>query len=338
MASEDSKDDHRKMRRLLEALDSPKGALVSTFIIFIILSVDSYLYFTHYLPSPSPAPTDGGLARLTATSSDSPRHPVLVSAGDIADSTMEASETATLVSRRPDATVLTLGDSVYERGARGEFNKYYAPTWGKFKNRTKPAVGNHEYETPNAAGYFAYFGKAAGKPTEGYYSFERGDWHLIALNSNCAEVGGCGVSSPQGQWLKADLAKNQSKCTLAYFHHPLFTSGEDRPGVSEVKPLWETLYKSGAEVVLNGHDHNYQRFAPQDPEGRVNSQRGLREIVVGTGGRLHYPIGNPIANTQAYNDHTFGVLKLTLHPISYEWKFIPVAGERFTDSGSARCH
>ena len=173
---------------------------------------------------------------------------------------------------------------------------------------------------------------------KGYYSYELGSWHIVALNSNCEEVG-CGASSPQLRWLKADLAKEDAKsCTLAYFHYPLFSSGKYRPGIREVKPLWEALYAADADVVLNGHDHNYQRFAPQDPNGKADPQRGIREFVVGTGGRSHYPILFPIANSEVYNDETYGVLTLAPRPAGYEWRFLPAEGETFTDSGSAKCH
>ncbi|MDQ3863665.1 MAG: metallophosphoesterase, partial [Actinomycetota bacterium] len=185
---------------------------------------------------------------------------------------------------------------------------------------------------------FGYFGEAAGNSSEGYYSYDLGNWHLIALNSNCSDVGGCDAFSPQVRWLKADFAKSRRKCTLAYFHHPLFTSGKYRPGIPAVKPLWEALYSAGADVVLNGHDHNYQRFAPQDPEARADPEGGIREFVVGTGGKSHYQIKIPLPNSQAQNDDTYGVLKVTLHPQSYDWRFVPVEGETFTDSGHGRCH
>ena len=172
----------------------------------------------------------------------------------------------------------------------------------------------------------------------GYYSYDLGSWHLVALNSNCVDVGGCDAASPQGRWLENDLADDRRKCTLAYFHYPLFSSGKYAPGIPDVKPLWETLYSAGADVVLNGHDHNYQRFAPQDPEGESDPERGIREFVVGTGGESHYAVERHIANLQTYNDDTFGVLRLTPHPSSYDWKFVPVAGETFADSGTASCH
>jgi 3',5'-cyclic AMP phosphodiesterase CpdA len=174
---------------------------------------------------------------------------------------------------------------------------------------------------------------------KGYYSYDLGAWHLVALNSNCGEVLRCGPGSPQGRWLEEDLAANDEEaCTLAYFHHPLFTSGSYRPGIERMERLWEILYAADVDVVLNGHDHNYQRFAPQDPEGRADPEEGIRQFVVGTGGRSLYQISQPIANTEVYNDDTYGVLELTLHPKRYDWEFVPVEGETFSDSGVARCH
>jgi hypothetical protein len=267
---------------------------------------------------------------------------VVVAAGDIASCDGRGDEATAKLLGGIHGTILVLGDEAYPRGTAEDFDKCYGSTWGRFKDRTKPIPGNHEYETLNAEGYFGYFGKAAGNVEEGYYSFDLGDWHLIALNSNCTEVGGCDASSPQVRWLKADLAKDDESCTLAYFHHPLFTSGKYRPGIPEVRPLWETLYKAGADVVLNGHDHNYQRFAPQDPGGRADPERGIREFVVGTGGRSHYaivyPLSDPVANGEVQNDDTYGVLKLTLQPGGYEWQFVPVEGGTFTDHGQGRCH
>jgi hypothetical protein len=263
---------------------------------------------------------------------------IVVAAGDIAMCYNTGDEATAKLLGNIGGTVLTLGDNVYEDGTLQEFADCYGPSWGRYKDRTKPSPGNHDYHTEGAEGYFGYFGEAAGEPGKGYYSYNLGAWHLVALNSNCEFVGGCGTGSAQVRWLKNDLTYNRQKCTLAYFHHPLFTSGKYRPGIPEVKSLWEALYAAGADVVLNGHDHNYQRFAPQDPEGQADPERGIREFVVGTGGKSHYAISLPIANTQVYNDHTYGVLKLTLRPKSYDWRFIPVEGAQFTDSGSARCH
>jgi hypothetical protein len=239
---------------------------------------------------------------------------------------------------------LTLGDNAYEDGTAADFRECYDPSWGKYKARTKPAPGNHDYSggeagVGSAKGYFGYFRKAAGYPSKGYYSYNLGRWHLLSLNSNCAEVGHCVSSSLQMRWLKANLAANSNKrCTLAYFHHPRFSSGVEHGSIEEVKPLWDALYAAGVDVVLNGHEHNYERFAEQDPNGRADPQRGIREFVVGTGGESHYPIFEPIANSEVHNDHTYGVLKLTLHPKGYEWRFVPAGGGTFTDSGSARCH
>ena len=270
-----------------------------------------------------------------------PRPPsgkVIVAVGDIAScSSTDDEATANLVGGIKGSTVLTLGDEAYPEGTTEEFDKCYKPTWGRFEDRTKPVPGNHEYNTKEAKGYFNYFGKVAGEPDKGYYSYDLDGWHIVALNSNCEEVG-CGASSPQVRWLEVDLAKDAKSCTLAYFHYPLFSSGEYRPGIHEVKPLWEALYAADADVVLNGHDHNYQRFAPQDPNGKADPKRGIREFVVGTGGRSLYPIGEPIANSEVDNDETYGVLTLAPHPDDYEWRFLPVEGETFTDSGSARCH
>jgi acid phosphatase type 7 len=267
---------------------------------------------------------------------------VVVAAGDIASCSGTGDEaTAKLVGGIDASTVLTLGDGAYPDGSAEDFQECYDPTWGQFEGRTKPSPGNHEYYTQGAQGYFDYFGKAAGNPDEGYYSYDLGDWHLIALNSNCGEGEiRCGPGSAQVQWLKDDLASNDDKrCTLAYFHYPLFSSGKYRPGIPKMKPFWEALYSAGADVVLNSHDHNYQRFALQDPEGRADPEGGIRQFVVGTGGsKSHYEILDPIANTEVYNDNTYGVLKLTLRPEGYEWRFVPVEGEAFTDSGSARCH
>jgi hypothetical protein len=270
----------------------------------------------------------------------SPSPPVVVAAGDIADCRTEGDEaTARLVGGIDGSTVLTLGDNAYPQGTAEDFDGCHAPTWGRFKNRTKPVPGNREYYTQEAAGYFDYFGEAAGEPGRGYYSYDLGEWHLVALNSNCEKVGGCGASSPQLRWLEADLAANKDKrCTLAYMHHPRFSSGEELGNTPWVKPLWEALYEGGAEVVLSANEHNYERFAPQNPGGRADPQRGIRGFVVGTGGRVHYPIVDPIANSEVHNDETYGVLKLTLRPEGYEWRFVPVEGETFTDSGSARCH
>jgi hypothetical protein len=270
--------------------------------------------------------------------------PVVVAAGDIASCSSKGDEATAHLLARIHGRVLTLGDNAYEDGTAADFRECYDPSWGKYKARTKPAPGNHDYSGGEAAigtakGYFGYFRKIASDRATGYYSYNLGQWHLLSLNSNCAEVGHCDSSSPQMRWLKANLAANHDeRCTLAYFHHPRFSSGVEHGSIEEVKPLWDALYAAGVDVVLNGHEHNYERFAEQDPNGRADPQRGIGEFVVGTGGESHYPIFEPIANSEVHNDHTYGVLKLTLHPKGYEWRFVPAGGGTFTDSGSARCH
>jgi hypothetical protein len=239
--------------------------------------------------------------------------------------------------------VLPLGDLQYEVGAYADFLLSYDLSWGRVKQITRPVPGNHEYNTPGAAGYYDYFNGIGnqtgpgGDRSRGYYSYDLGSWHLIALNSNCGAIGGCGSSSPQGRWLADDLAASKTSCTLAYWHHPLFSSGEYRPGVDAGRPLFQQLYDSGADVVLNGHDHIYERFASQDPNG-VSDARGIRQFIVGTGGKNHYPQGAPVPNSEVRNSTSYGVLALTLHRSSYEWKFVPAAGDTFTDSGSEGCH
>ena len=206
----------------------------------------------------------------------------LVGAGDIASCDYTAdSATARLVGRIP-GTVFTLGDNAYPDGTIKQFRNCYDPTWGKYKKRTKPSVGNHEYRTPDASGYFNYFGARAGAPSKGYYSYRRGSWHIVVLNSNCEKVGGCGKRSPQGRWLRNTLANHQARCTLAYFHHPLYSTG-DNTATPQVKPFWRILYDRGADVILSGHAHRYERFAPITPAGVRNAEKGIRQFVVGTG-------------------------------------------------------
>jgi acid phosphatase type 7 len=238
----------------------------------------------------------------------------------------------------PDATVYTLGDNAYESGTLSEFQAYYDPTWGTFKARTHPSVGNHEYNTAGASGYFDYFGAAAGNRGEGWYSYDVGKWHLIALNANCSIVN-CAPTSTQTTWLKNDLASHTNSCTLAYWHQPLFSSGQ-HGNDSSVKPFWDQLYASGADVVLNGHDHMYERFAPQNPSGSADSANGIREFVVGTGGRDLYQWGTIKPNSQFRDNQHHGVLKLVLHDGSYDWQFIDTSSATggVLDSGTGQCH
>lgn len=270
--------------------------------------------------------------------------PLLIAAGDIAKcGSHDDSATAALVRDIP-GVVATLGDHAYQQGSRQEFAECYDPTWGAAQERTRPSPGNHDYETRGAKAYFDYFGSAAGDPKEGYYSYDLGAWRLVVLNSNCEEVGGCERSSPQGRWLRRDLASHPATCTLAYWHHPLFSSGEKHGGDTAMKDAWELLYEAGADVVLSGHEHNYERFAPQDPAGRLDRERGIRQFIVGTGGAEHYGFGQPLATSEVRETGTFGVLVLTLRHSGYDWVFVPVESGRgrgearpFTDAGSAEC-
>jgi hypothetical protein len=262
---------------------------------------------------------------------------VLIGAGDIASCSSTGDEATAALLNGIAGTVITLGDNVYESGTASEFTNCYDPSWGRNKARTRPAVGNHEYLTSGASGYFGYFGATAGNPQTGYYSYDLGTWHIIVINSNCSKVGGCQAGSAQERWLRADLAAHPASCTLAYWHHPRFSSGE-HGSATALQPIWQALYEANADVVLNGHDHDYERFAPQNPGGTLDQARGIRQFVVGTGGKSHYQITAPIANSEVYNDNTFGVLKLTLHTSGYDWQFVPEAGKTFSDTGGATCH
>ena len=301
-------------------LNTPIGTLV---VVVVFVVGNAFLIFGFYLPRTSVPPISD---------------PVLVGAGDIADCASSGDEATAKLLDDISGTVYTLGDNAYESGAPSEFSECYDPTWGRHKARTRPSVGHHDYYTEGASGYFDYFGEAAGDPKKGYYSYDLGGWHVVVLNSQCWEVVRCGPYSPMIDWLEKDLASSPLLCTLAYWHNPLFSSGYhgNYPGM---KSAWEALYADDAEVVLNGHDHNYERFAPQSPSGAADDGRGIRQFVVGTGGGELRPLRTTIeANSEVRNANTFGVLKLTLHPNSYEWKFVPVAGESFTDSGTSECH
>jgi hypothetical protein len=232
--------------------------------------------------------------------------------------------------------VLALGDIQYEVGAVDAFEASYDASWGRVKSVTRPVPGNHEYHTAGAAGYFEYFGAGAGDPTKGYYSYELGNWHVVALNSNCEAIGGCDAGSAQERWLRADLAAHPSRCTLAYWHHPRYSSGRHGSDSSYVA-FWQALVDADADLVLVGHDHDYERFAPQDAGGRRDLERGIREFVVGTGGKNLRPFTRVSPNSEARDATSLGVLELTLGADAYEWRFRAAVGS-FTDSGSASCH
>jgi hypothetical protein len=259
---------------------------------------------------------------------------ILLVAGDIATCTNDFDEaTARILDANPDAIVAPLGDNAYVDGTASEFANCYGPTWGRHLARSMPAVGNHEYRTPGATGYYGYFGEKAGEPGKGYYSYDLGEWHVVVLNSNIAHD----AASPQLAWLRSDLAANPGACTLAYWHHPRFSSG-NHGNDSRESAIWDALYAYDVDVVLNGHEHSYERFAPQTPAGIADDERGIRAFVIGTGGTLLRGMGTLKANSETFNSTSHGVLKLTLSADSYAWQFLAIAGQSFTDSGSGRCH
>jgi acid phosphatase type 7 len=321
----------------------PTSALTSFLALPLLFAASAFLNGCGRDIQANPSPTHA----LRAIAANTPA-PVIVAAGDIvcnqsetrnstSKGTCQMQATSNLLMEQNFATVLPLGDLQYPTGALSDFNTSYAPTWGRVKNISRPVVGNHEYGTSGATGYFNYFGTAAGNPNKGYYSYDVGRWHLIALNSNCQEVGGCETGSPQEQWLKADLTAHPTKCTLAYWHHPRFSSALHGNNPT-YDAFWQDLYAARAEIVLSAHDHSYERFAPQTPSASTNSQQGIREFVVGTGGKSLYPFVTVQPNSEVRNNETYGVLKLTLNPESYSWQFVPVKGKTFTDSGSGVCH
>ena len=286
----------------------------------------------------APSLTEGTAATGSpAATAPEPEPAFLVAAGDIADCGSEGDEaTAALLDVLP-GTVAALGDLVYPSGRPEEFASCYGPSWGRHAGRTRPAPGNHDYETLGAAGYYSYFGAAAGPPGQGWHSYDLGEWHVIVLNSICGAVGGCHAGSPQEQWLRADLAANPAACTLAYWHNPRFSSAQHGSDAA-YQAFWQALHDAGADVVLSAHDHVYERFAPQTPSGELDEANGVRQFTVGTGGKSLYDFGAPLPTTEMRNNDTFGVLRLTLHPDRYDWEFVPASGGTFTDTGSDTCH
>jgi hypothetical protein len=251
----------------------------------------------------------------------------LLAAGDVADCGLEGdSATAALLAERA-GTVAMLGDGAYPDGSPGEYADCYDPTWGRVKARTRPVPGDHDYGTPGAAGYFAYFGAAAGQPGRGWYSYELGEWHVVALNSVCAGVG-CGPGSAQIRWLEDDLASHPARCTLAYWHNPVQSQGSEG-GSGAMFTARDVLREAGAELALGGDNHDYERFP---------ASGGLREFVVGTGGAKLHPFRSGEQSSEVRDARTHGVLRLTLRGDGYDWRFIPVAGGSFTDSGGGDCH
>jgi hypothetical protein len=262
-----------------------------------------------------------------------PPSAVLVGAGDIGKCGTSKPEATAKLLDGIAGTVIAIGDNAYNDGTLTEYNQCYDPNWGRHKARTRPVPGNHEYHTSGAQGYFDYFGALAGDRAKGYYSYDVGPWHVIALNSNIELTSG----SPQLQWLRADLAANPRPCTLAYWHHPRFSSGYHGNN-SAMQPFWDALYEGGADVVLNGHDHNYERFAPQSPTGAADAGRGIREFVVGTGGTGLRSFSTVRANSEVRITGEHGVLKLELEASGYRWSFVTEPDGAVQDSGTGACH
>lgn len=258
--------------------------------------------------------------------------PVLIGAGDIAKCGSPGAEATARLLDQMEGTIFTAGDHAYEKGKWEEFLSCYGPTWGRHKERTRPSPGNHDYKSSGASPYYEYFGENAGPAGRGYYSYDVGAWHVISLNSNISAKAG----SAQVKWLREDLDANPTTCTLAYWHHPVFSSG-DHGNDGHMREVWRVLYEFSADVVVNGHDHTYERFALQTPDGELDTIAGIREFVAGTGGKSLYGFKKTRANSQVRNSSTFGVLKLTLHETSYDWEFVPIAGSSFTDRGSDEC-
>lgn len=296
--------------------------------------------------SPAGSSPEGPSAGPASTSNDptpSPDDPILLAAGDIAANPPGAAGNDELTARILDRVVAAnpgrvaiaaVGDLAYESGTAQEFAARYDPTWGRHRDLTLPVPGNHEYKTRGASGYYGYWGARAGEPGLGYYAQDLGAWRLYALNSEIPHDAG----SPQVQWLRSDLARHPAVCVLAFTHHPRFSSGSHGSD-GGITPIWQALQDAGAEILLGGHDHNYQRFAPQTATGVRDDGRGVRQWVVGMGGIGLYRFDRPIANTEAWDTSGYGVLQLTLHPASYDFQYLGVDGNAYTDSGTGiACH
>lgn len=303
-------------------------------LIIAVVVVGLALLVTARLGAPppvAPGPTNSGIATPSTPPASFPSgapYAVLLAVGDIAYCDSSADDQVGELAARLPGTIALLGDNAYPRGSSGDYENCFDPVWGGLRDRLRPVPGNHEYETKRASGYFSYFGAGAGDPAEGWYSYDLGGWHLIALNSECDAIGGCGNGSRQLSWLVADLEAHPAVCTLAYWHHPRFSSG--RHGDDDMTDaLWDALAAANTDVVLFGHDHDYERMAPID---------GMRSFVVGTGGRSLYAWpGSPGPHTEVRANDTYGLLELRLAEADYSWRFIPAGGGTFTDTGSGTC-
>jgi hypothetical protein len=249
-----------------------------------------------------------------------------------------------LLDNFPSAVVFTTGDNAYPNGTIDQFNNCLDPAWGRAKTRIRPAIGGHEYQTDQAAGYFTYyanqlapFGPTATDYTKAYYSYDLGTWHVIVLNTECVGLAFCSVPNELA-WASADLDAHPAPCTLAIMPNPRFSSGDVHGNDAAAQPFWDLLTQKGVELAVGSDDHIYERYAPQNALGAYDPAHGVREFIVGTGGSSHYSLGIRRENSEVEDHHTFSVLKLTLHNGSYEWEFVPAEGAPFTDSGSAACH
>lgn len=308
------------------------------------------------LPSATTAPSQTATLPATATvkptatetatpaPSPTPTPMVLIGAGDIGfcgDEPEHFGDQKTadligqLIQQSPNATIFTAGDTVYGGGTMAELKECFQPNWGQYKARIRPAPGNHDYMSGEGSPYFTYFGAAAGDPSKGYYSYDLGDWHIVVLNSNCDNIA-CGEESAQVRWLREDLQQSGRQCTLAYWHHPLYSSGI-AGGSATVLPFWRAVTELGVDVVVNGHDHDYERFAPMDAAGQA-SPTGTRAFVVGTGGAVLRDWGTVKANSEVRYSFNYGVIQFKLYPGRYEWQFFPTNDQSMTDMGEGSCH
>jgi hypothetical protein len=284
--------------------------------------------------SPSgPSPPNGGgpSPNTPPTTRGGPN--VLVGAGDIANCDSPGDEATARLLDTIEGTIFTAGDNAYMNGSAAQFRDCYNPTWGRHRDRTYPTPGNHDYETSNASGYYDYFGGRAGPRNGGYYAYDVASWRVYALNSEFDKVPN--LAQMQMDWLRSEFASRPAPCSIAIWHKPLFTSGPNGEN-PHMRDIFRLLYDNGVDVVLNGHDHIYERFAPQDANGRVDSARGIRQFTVGTGGVATYTNPRVAPNSERIFS-VWGVLMLTLNSNSYEWEFISV-DPGFRDNGSGSCH
>lgn len=274
---------------------------------------------------------------VTPTHTPTPEPIQLIGAGDIAycgETSLGDEATSAIIDRFPSAVIFTAGDNVSGEGRMAEYKNCFGPTWGRFLDRLHPSPGNHDYMTDAGFPYYQHFGAAAGQPGQGYYSYDLGDWHIVALNSNCDAIA-CGPNSAQAAWLRKDLADNEKQCKLLYWHHPRYSSGISG-NYGPVSSFWRIALEHGADVMVSGHDHDYERFAPQDGDGNADPD-GIRQFVVGTGGSELRDFGQIKPNSEIRDNSTQGVILFRLYSGKYEWEFIPVKGGTFTDRGEGQC-